>query len=105
MQTRRSFVLTLAGALVALGVTAGSARAAEVLKGHVKSVAANLKTFVVTQLGTNTDLTVQINPQTQIVTTEAKKLDVKELKAGDGVAVSHVGGVASKIVVSVRTGS
>jgi len=101
MQTRRLFVLTLAGALAALGLTAGPARAADPLKGHVKSVAANLKTFVVTETGTDTDLTITVNNQTAIETTQKKKLEMKDLKPGDGVAVAHTGGVASRIVVAV----
>jgi hypothetical protein len=101
MQTRRSFVLTLAGTLVALGATAGPARAADVLKGHVKTVGANLKSFVVTETGTNTDLTVTVNDQTVIETTQKKRLEMKELKPGDGVAVSHTGGLASRVVVAV----
>lgn len=103
MQTRRLFVLTVAGALAASVLTAGPARAAEVLKGHVKSVAANLKSFVVTETGTDTDLTISVDSKTVIETTQKKKLEIKELKPGDGVAVSHTGGDALHIVVSVGT--
>ena len=103
MQTRRLFALTLVGALVVPGLMAGPARAAEVLKGHVKSVAANLKTFVVTETATNTDLTISVDSQTVIETTQMKRLEIKALKPGDGVAVSHTAGLASKIVVAVGT--
>lgn len=72
------------------------------LTGHVKSVGANLKTFVVTETGTTTDVTVAITPDTQILTTSGKKLEAKELKKGDGVGISHVNSVASKVVVNVK---
>jgi Cu/Ag efflux protein CusF len=72
------------------------------LTGHVKSVGADLKTFVVTQLGSTTDSTVAVNAETSIVTTDGKKLDLKELKKGDGVGIAHTNSVASKIVVNVK---
>lgn len=72
------------------------------LTGHVKSVKADLKTFVVTETGTNTDVTVAVNSDTAITTTAGKKLEMKELKKGDGVGISHVNSVASKIVVNVK---
>lgn len=72
------------------------------LTGHVKSVAANLKTFVVTETGTNTDVTVAVNADTSIADTAGKKLEIKELKKGDGVGISHVNSVASKVVVNVK---
>ena len=72
------------------------------LVGHVKSVGANLKTFVVTETGTNTDLTVVITAETSIITTEGKKIELKELKKGDGVGISHLSSVASKVIVNVK---
>jgi Cu/Ag efflux protein CusF len=72
------------------------------LTGHVKSVGANLKTFVVTETGTDTDVTVAVNADTVISTTDGKKLELKELKKGDGVGISHVNSVASKVVVNVK---
>ena len=72
------------------------------LTGHIKSVGANLKTFVVTETGTNTDITVAINADTSIATTAGKKIEMKELKKGDGVGISHVNSVASKVVVNVK---
>ena len=72
------------------------------LTGHVKSVGANLKTFVVTETGTTTDVTVAITPETSFVTTTGKKLGLKELKKGDGVGISHVNSVASKVIVNVK---
>jgi len=72
------------------------------LTGHVKTVGANLKTFVVTETGTTTDVTVAITPETSITTVGGKKIDLKDLKKGDGVGISHVNSVASKVVVNVK---
>jgi hypothetical protein len=72
------------------------------LTGHVKSVGADGKTFVVTQLGSETEATVAVNDQTSIVTTEGKKVELKELKAGDGVGIAHINSTASKIVVNPK---
>jgi hypothetical protein len=74
----------------------------EQLTGHVKSVAADLKTFVVTETGTTRDLTVAVTPQTVIETTEGKTLKIEDLKEGDGVGLTHVASVAQKIVVAVK---
>jgi Cu/Ag efflux protein CusF len=72
------------------------------LTGHIKSIGANLKTFVVTETGTSTDVTVALSADTTIVTTAGKKIEMKELKKGDGVGISHVNSVASKVVVNVK---
>jgi len=72
------------------------------LTGHVKSVGATLKTFVVTETGTTIDVTVAITPETSIVTTQGKKLELKDLKKGDGVGISHTNSVASKVIVNVK---
>jgi hypothetical protein len=72
------------------------------LTGHVKSVGANLKTIVVTETGTATDVTVAIKPDTTILTVKGKKLEVKELKKGDGVGISHINSVASRMLVNVK---
>jgi hypothetical protein len=74
----------------------------EKLTGHVKSIAADLKTFVVTETGTTKDLTVAVTPQTVIETTEGKTLKIEDLKEGDGVGLTHVGSVAKRIVVAVK---
>jgi len=72
------------------------------LIGHVKSVAADLKSIVVTEVGSGADTTVTINDKTTIVTNEGKAMEVKDLKKGDGVGIAHDKGLASKIVVNVR---
>ena len=75
---------------------------ADELTGHVKLVAANLKSFVMTDDATKTEYTVKVNEKTTIATSAGKKLKMSELKKGDGVGISHQGGLASKIVVNVR---
>ena len=72
------------------------------LTGHVKSVKADAKTFVVTETGTTTDITVKITTDTSIVTVKGRKLDLKELKKGDGVGISHLNSVATKILVNAK---
>jgi Cu/Ag efflux protein CusF len=72
------------------------------LTGHVKSVGPSLKTFVVTEIGSTTEVTVGVNAETSIVTTDGKKLELKELKKGDGVGIAHTNSLASKIVVNVK---
>ena len=72
------------------------------LTGHVKSVASNLKSFVVTETGTTTDVTVAVGGGTSILTTQGKKIDLKELKKGDGVGIAHTNSLASKIIVYVK---
>ncbi len=74
----------------------------EKLTGHVKSIGGDLKTFVVTETGTTKDITVAVNPQTVIETTEGKTLKFEDLKEGDGVGLTHVSSVAKKIVVAVK---
>ena len=72
------------------------------LTGHVKQVAANLKSFIMNDSATNTEYTVKVNEKTSIVTSAGKKLKMNDLKKGDGVGISHQGGLASKIIVNVR---
>lgn len=72
------------------------------LTGHVKSIGVSLKTFVVTETGTTTDFTVAVTADTIITTTDGKKIELKELKKGDGVGISHINSVASKITVNVK---
>jgi len=74
----------------------------EQLTGHIKTVGADMKTLVVTEMATGTDVTMVINDRTTIVTTAGKNLEFKDLKKGDGVGIAHHGGVAEKIVVNVR---
>jgi len=70
------------------------------LTGHVKSVAADLKSFVVTEIDTKADVKVAVTPDTVIVTGEGKTMALKDLKKGDGVGIAHRASVASKVVVN-----
>ena len=72
------------------------------LTGHVKSIAADYSTFVLTETGTKTDVTVAVDKDTTIATTEGKDLSMKDLKEGDGVGLTHLSSLAKKIVVNVK---
>jgi len=71
------------------------------LTGHVKSVAADLKSLVVSDAESGSDVKVIVTPQTAIVTGQGKTMELKDLKKGDGVGIAHDSSVASKIVVNV----
>ncbi|MEO6812078.1 MAG: hypothetical protein ABI353_23460 [Isosphaeraceae bacterium] len=103
MSVHRFLVPTLTGLLVLSGSIVGAVQAqtAGELTGHVKSVARDLKTIVVTQSGTDKDVTVTINGRTKIVTTEGRPLEAKDIKPGDGVGIAHTNSVASEVKVSV----
>ncbi len=71
------------------------------LTGHVKSISADLKSLIMTEIGTNVDVKVAVTPRTTIVTNQGKTMDLKDLKKGDGVGIEHEASVASRIVVNV----
>ncbi len=73
------------------------------LTGHVKTVKTDAKTFVVTETGTTTDVTVKITDDTSIVDVKGHKLELKELKKGDGVGLCHFNSVATKVIVNVKS--
>jgi hypothetical protein len=103
MSVQRFLVSTLAGVLVLSGSIVGEVQAQNPgeLTGHVKSVASDHKTIVVTEAGTDKDITVTINGRTKIVTTDGRTLDIKDIKPGDGVGIAHTNSVASEVKVSV----
>jgi hypothetical protein len=70
------------------------------LKGHIKSIAPDMRSLIVTELGTNADLTVAVTPQTSIVSSTGKTLRMDDLHKGDGVGIAHQASTASLIVVS-----
>ncbi len=70
------------------------------LAGHVKSVAADLKSVVVTELDSKADVTIELTPKTHIVTSDGKTMESRQLKKGDGVAIAHEVSFASTIVVN-----
>src|SRR5262249_34706824 len=93
------FVLSLASITVALCVLVVPVLAAELL-GTVKSVDADNNKFVVTADGK--DVTVTVNASTTYESAkgkEVKKFTLDRLNTGGEVAVTHEGGVASKVVL------
>jgi hypothetical protein len=98
MKSHRSFVPALAGVLVAFGLTAAPAPAIAQLRGHVKSVDTDANRLIMTETGTGTEYAIAVNGRTLVVTTAGKPLTLKDLRKGDGLAVTQIGGVASKIV-------
>lgn len=91
-------------ALVALIVLAVPVLAAELI-GSVKSVDADAKKIVVTEKGTDTDVTVTIDDKTTFETAKGKalkKFDLEKLKKGSRLKVIHEDGVASKIILERR---
>jgi hypothetical protein len=97
-----------AGDGVGLVVSGGVASAIQVrikpdeLTGHVKAVKPDTNEFVVTKTGTTIDATVAINAETRIVSVTGQKLELKDLKKGDGVGISHTSSLASKILVNAK---
>ncbi len=72
------------------------------ITGHVKSIAANYKTFVVTEIGTKREITVAVDDETKIQNAEGKSLSIKDLKVKDGVGIAHEASVAKSIKVNLR---
>src|SRR5262249_12000165 len=73
------------------------------LKGHVKAIAGDLRSLVVTELGNGAAITVAVTPETTIVSKSGKSLGMNDLKKGDGVGITHHASVASLIVVNPVT--
>jgi len=91
-------------ALVAVIVLAVPVLAAELI-GSVKSVDADAKKIVVTEKGSDNEVTVTIDDGTSFETAKGKvmkKFDLAKLKKGARVKVTHEDGVASKIVLERR---
>ena len=99
METVRPFVVGWAGALVAAGLLAASAHALAGLAGNVTKVDLDTRKLVVTEAGTGRDVVVMVNDQTMIVTNAGKAITLGDLRKGDGVGISEVGGIATQIVV------
>ena len=99
MATVRPFVVGWAGALVAAGLLAASAHALAGLAGNVTKVDLDTRKLVVTEAGTDRDVVVMVNDQTMIVTNAGKAITLGDLRKGDVVGISEVGGIATQIVV------
>jgi Cu/Ag efflux protein CusF len=72
----------------------------EELTAHVKSISADLRSLIVTEVVTNVDTKVMITPNTTIISNEGKTMELKDLKKGDGVGIAHHDSVAEEIVVN-----
>jgi hypothetical protein len=73
------------------------------MAGQIKSIAGNLRSFVIEDLNSSKDVTVGVTDNTAIVTKEGKTLRMSDLKDGDGVGVTvGKGGVADQIVVNPK---
>lgn len=70
------------------------------LTAYIKSVGADMRSLLVTEVGTNADYKVIVTPQTELVNPQGKTLEMKDLHSGDGVGIAYNRGVASKIVVA-----
>jgi hypothetical protein len=100
MLSRRSLVLGLATAAVALGVLVAPVLAAELL-GTIKSVDAENKKFVVTSED-GKEVTVTVKSETIFENAKGKqnkKFSLDRLNTGGSVAVTHEDGVASKVIL------
>jgi len=94
-----------------IGVTYSGAAPVEVminskppqLTGHIKSIAADMRSLIVTEIGNNVEVTVAVTPKTTIISNEGKSLGMTALKKGDGVGIAHESSVASMIVVNPVT--
>jgi Cu/Ag efflux protein CusF len=73
------------------------------LTGHIKSIGNDMRSLVVTELGSSADVKVAVTPKTTIVSNVGKTLEMKDLKKGDGVGIAHQASVASMIVVDPYT--
>jgi len=70
------------------------------LSGQVKEIGADMRSLVITELGTKNDVRVAVTSATTIVDGQGKTMSLKDLKKGDGVGIAHDASVASKIVVN-----
>jgi hypothetical protein len=73
------------------------------IKGHIKSIAGDMRSLVVSEMGDGADVTVAITPETTIVSKSGKTLGMNDLRKGDGVGIAHQASVAGLIVVNPVT--
>jgi hypothetical protein len=96
MKIRGNKLLASTAGLMALIVLAGAALAAE-LKGTVKEVDTEAKKVIVTEAGTDKEVEVTVNDETEILDEEGEAIELSEVMTGATVEVTHEGGTASKI--------
>jgi hypothetical protein len=110
MKNRRTFLLGLTSAAVALAIVVVPALADE-LYGRITKVNVDANTIVVTEKGSDKDVTVKVNDDTVVETPKGeRKVDLEKLQKGleksegrgPNVVVTHEKGVASKIKFEFR---
>ncbi len=113
MKNRRTFLLSLTTVAVALAVIVGPAIADE-LMGTITKVDASAKKLTVVEKGTDKEVEVTVNDDTEWVTPKgSSKLDLEKVeknltkqkdagKKGINVTVTHEKAVASKITVAAK---
>src|SRR4051794_19885071 len=99
MKSHLSAAPAWVGALAAFGVLVAPAPGArQQLTGHVQSGDTAASKLSVTETGTGIDRGIAVSGQTAIVTLKGQPLTLKALRHGDGVAITHTGGLATRIV-------
>ena len=113
MKNRREFLLMVTAGVVALAVIAGPVIADE-LMGVITAVDAEGKKVTVVEKGTDKEIKVTVNDDTEYVTPKgSSKIDLEKLsrniekakekgKQGVRVTVTHEKGVASKITAAAK---
>src|SRR5438067_8610648 len=103
MKTHRP--ATWLGVGILFSLAAGAAYAyqqVEQLSGVVNTVNLESKKITVTPTGRSQDVDVVLNDQTVMTTKDGRTVTLKDLKQGDGLGISHAGGVASRIIVAFK---
>jgi hypothetical protein len=72
------------------------------LVGIVNTIDPDGKKLVVTENGTDREVTVPINDGTAIVAVGGKAIELKNLKTGDGVAITYAGPTATRVAVNEK---
>jgi hypothetical protein len=72
------------------------------LLGLVSTIDPDGKKLVVTEKGTNHDVTVWLNDRATIETAGGRPLELKNLKTGDGVAITYAGPTAMRVAVNEK---
>jgi hypothetical protein len=115
MRTRRTFLLSVVAGIVAMGVVATAV--ADELLGIITKVDVAGKKITVEEQGSDKEVVVTINDDTEVVTKKgAQKVDLEKLegrltkvqdagKKGIPVKITHEKGVASKLEYPRKAGA
>lgn len=109
MKSRRKSLMSLACAVVALGVMIAPALASELI-GRITKVDVDSKTLLVTEKDTDLEIKVKVNDKTVAATRKGEqKVDLEKVKealekatSGIAVTITHQKGVASKITYTPK---